>query len=149
MIRFRIRSVSGWLASVAVVAAGCSPKTYPVQGKLTWADGSPAAELAGAQVVFESAALKVGARGDVKADGGFLLSTYQTDDGVPPGDYQVAVLEHRPSPEGKFLSPPLMDPKFSSFATSGLTATVKSGPNPVTIAVERANGAKKADPPKP
>jgi hypothetical protein len=149
MTRSRKLFPGRWLAFAAAIAAGCAPKTYPVQGKLTWADGSPAAELAGAQVVFESAALKVGARGDVKADGGFLLSTYKTDDGVPPGDYQVAVIEHRPSPEGKFLSPAVMDPKFSSFATSGLTATVKSGPNPVTIAVERANGAKKVDPPKP
>jgi hypothetical protein len=138
MTIFRVPFARRWAALVAVVAAGCAPKTYPVQGKLTWADGSPAAELAGAQVVFESAALKTGARGEVKADGGFLLSTYQADDGVPPGDYQVAVLEHRPSPDGKFLKPPIMDPKFSSFATSGLTATVKSGPNPVTVAVGRA-----------
>lgn len=126
------------LVSVIFLTCGCGTRTYPVQGRVVWSDGSPAAELAQGQVVFESAALKTSARGDIRPDGGFLLSTFQADDGVLPGEYKVLVLEHRPAPEGKPVAPAVMNPKFSDFATSGLTATVTNGPNPVTVTVERA-----------
>ena len=41
------------LIVLAGVAGGCGGGLCPIQGKLTWKDGSPATELANSQVVFE------------------------------------------------------------------------------------------------
>lgn len=97
----------------------------PVHGKVTLADGKPAA---GSQVVFESdqAGKKTTARGDVQADGSFELSTFKPGDGVPPGKYKVQV---NPPPmvnaEAAYVSP--FNAKYTNFATSGLEFEVKRG----------------------
>jgi hypothetical protein len=133
----------GLYTSIVIFAAGgCSSRTYPVQGKVVWSDGTPAAELAQGQIVFESNALKTSARGEIKPDGSFVLSTYSNDDGVPPGEYQIIVLEHRIAAEGKAAPPPHLDPKYTSASTSGITATVVAGNNPITITLERLKNGK-------
>jgi hypothetical protein len=105
--------------------AGCGPSLTPVRGKVMLADGKPAA---GSQVVFESDqdGKKISARGDVRDDGSFELSTFKPRDGVPPGKYKVQV---NPPPmvnaEGPYTSP--FNAKYSSFQTSGLEFEVKSG----------------------
>ena len=70
--------------------AGCGAGMQPVKGKVTLADGKPAA---GSQVVFESEqeGKKISARGDVGLDGSYELSTFKPGDGVPPGKYKVQV----------------------------------------------------------
>jgi hypothetical protein len=105
--------------------SGCGMGLEPVRGKVTLPDGKPAA---GSQVVFESEqdGKKISARGDVREDGSFELSTFKPGDGVPPGRYKVQV---NPPPvvnaEGPNTSP--FHAKFSNFQTSGLEFEVKSG----------------------
>src|SRR4051812_41068059 len=105
--------------------AGCSARLQPVRGKVTLADGKPAA---GSQVVFESdrEGKKISARGDVQEDGSYSLSTFQPGDGVPPGKYKAQV---NPPPmvnaEGPYVSP--FNTKYSNFQTSGLEFEVKAG----------------------
>jgi hypothetical protein len=132
------------LGTCAVVAAlllpGCGNKFYPVEGKVVWADDkSPAKELEGSQVVFESPELKISARGTIGADGGFTMTMINPDDGVPAGTYQVAVIEERKPINGDWsrVKPALLDGKYGSLTSSGLTATVTSGKNPITLNLER------------
>ena len=104
---------------------GCKPGLQPVRGKVTLANGKPAA---GSQVVFESEqeGKKMSARGDVREDGSYELSTFKPGDGVPPGKYKVQV--NPPAmvnAEAAYVSP--FNAKYSSFQTSGLEFEVKAG----------------------
>lgn len=125
----RIRSTAFMLLIVGL--AGCGGGLQPVRGKVTLADGRPAAN---SQVVFEGPAggKAVSARGDVQADGSFELSTLQPGDGVPIGKYRVQV---NPPPlvdaEARNAAP--FNAKFSDFSTSGLEFEVKAGGNDFSI----------------
>lgn len=105
--------------------AGCGARLQPVRGKVTLADGKPAA---GSQVVFEGEqeGKKVSARGDVQEDGSYSLSTFNPGDGALPGKYRVQV---NPPPmvnaEGPYILP--FNAKYSNFQTSGLEFEVKAG----------------------
>jgi hypothetical protein len=136
-----------WKRSVALVGlllalvsqSGCSSGMGQVKGLVTWPDGSPATELAGGQVIFESQAMRLSARGVIGKDGRFTLRTSREGDGAPVGDYEVAIVEHRVATagEGSPLAPQRLPEKYSDFPTSGLKATVKPGLTPVTLVVER------------
>lgn len=141
LVRAILRRVSGAaLAALLACSAGCGGGTGQVEGKVVWADGAPAKELAGSQVVFESAATRTSARGTVGEDGSFRLGTKTTDDGAPVGDYQVALVEKRKSAnaEGSALHPAILAAKYGDVSTSGLKVAVKPGTTPVTLTVERA-----------
>ena len=49
----------------------------------------------------------------------------------------------RETDEGAILGPPKMDPKFGNPKTSGLTATVQSGGDPVVLKVDRVGKKKR------
>lgn len=131
------------LAGLLALAAGCGPGMGQVDGKLVWADGQPAVELEGGEVVFEAAAGGLSARGTVGKDATFRLRTTGADDGAPVGEYKVAVVEHQKLIGEGQMAPPLLDTKYRDFKTSGLTATVKSGTTPLTLTVSKAAGAKR------
>jgi hypothetical protein len=107
--------------------SGCGGGLQPVRGTVKLPDGKPAA---GSQVVFEGGPenekKKVTARGDVRDDGSFELSTIKPGDGVPPGKYKVQV---NPPPmvnaEAAYVSP--FNVKYSNFQTSGLEFEVMAG----------------------
>ena len=129
------------VAVAALAGAGCGSKTYDVQGKLLWSDGTPVTELKGGTVVFESTEQHVSASGEIQGDGTFRLSTARPNDGAPPGQYRVLV--QQPLEEGKDRPPPrIMHERFENFKTSGLTATVEPKKNEVTLTVERVPGRK-------
>jgi hypothetical protein len=133
--------VLGVSAAVAAgLLPGCGPKYYSVEGKVVWSDGTPAKELEGSQVVFESAEMKISARGTIGADGGFTMTMINPDDGVPAGTYKVAIVEEFKPINGNWanVKPAALDSKYYSLATSGLTATVSAGKTPVELKVERA-----------
>ena len=128
------------LAAALLALAGCGGGMGQVDGKLVWGDGTPAKELEGSQVVFDSEELRTSARGVVGPDGGFRLGTNARDDGAPVGDYRVTVVENRrnANPDGTLLTPAVLAPKYADLKTSGLTATVKSGTTPITLTLEKA-----------
>ena len=128
---------------LVALAAGCGPTMGQVDGKVVWADGKSAGDLAGSLVVFESAATRLSARGSVRPDGTFQIGTNEADDGLPVGEYEVIVMEHRIAPEGSPLPPAKMDLKFSDLKTSGLKFTIKGGTNPITLTLDRVGGKKK------
>src|SRR5262245_11195366 len=127
-----------WLTLPMLVLAGCAPSKYPVQGQVVWSDGTPAKELAGGLVVFESTQAAFCARGEIKEDGSFRLTTDRPEDGVAPGLYRVLLNQPRPDDDIRPRPPLPMDTRFEAFATSGLTYTVQPGKNEPTLTVARA-----------
>jgi len=101
-------------------ASGPAAKLVPVSGKVTY-KGQP---LAKGRVSLMPVKPGNTSTGDI-VDGAFKLSTYQKDDGAPPGSYKVAVTawEKEPtmeSPKGV----PAIPQKYFDAAKSGLTAEV-------------------------
>lgn len=112
------------------LAAGCGedhPPTYPVRGRVTYADGTP---LARGWIELEpvSRVPAVTARGQIQADGTFELTTFESGDGAVAGKHRAAVVV--PLPEGAGDDPRALelaiDPRFNSFETSGLEFAVSS-----------------------
>lgn len=146
----------GFLALLVVSAVGCGgggQKTHKVSGKVTYADGSPLTE---GTVIFQGQ--KSQATGVIGSDGKYSLTSYKPGDGAPEGSYKVYlggnIFAPPPPPpatgdlgsaaanqyldglpgggEGKSL----VNPKFSSADTSGLTCEVK-GSMTFDITVEK------------
>jgi hypothetical protein len=133
-------------ALVLALLGGCGARKYPVVGKVVFKDGTP---LPGGLVVFSplDPGNHVGARGYIKPDGTFELSSEKAGDGSLEGRYQVLV---RPPSQGRGEDDPrrnipLIDPRFTRFETSGLEFEVRPGRNELTIEVERprAGGQKR------
>ena len=97
--RYRVLNSGLLVLALALCAVGCGPAdpslkpVYPVQGSL-FVKGQPAE---GAVVMFHPLPLKAGtptaltSRGTVSNDGSFRLTTYNTDDGAPEGEYALTV----------------------------------------------------------
>jgi hypothetical protein len=126
------------LALAVIAVAGCGTRMYPVEGKVLWQDGSPATELAGGVVVFESKDSPLSARGELQADGSFRLTTRTPGDGALPGHYRVLITEPLPQ-ESDRVPPPKMDLRFQSFETSRLEFTVAPSRNEPVFKVDRAS----------
>src|SRR5262245_2119784 len=123
----------------AFLVAGCAANgPQPVEGTVAWEDGAPATELAAAQVVFDLPAQKTSARGSVRPDGTFRLTTFRPDDGALVGDYKVMVLEvaRKTMPnDSTRLMPGALDSRYADPSTTDLTASVKPGVNRITLKV--------------
>jgi len=125
----RLVLVSLLVVSVVVIA-GCTPReqrlpTFPVTGRVVY-DGKP---VANASLVFHAISAIGDApkpRGKTDANGDFKLTTYDTEDGAPAGEYRVTVeqwltLNPEEGPQNRLA------PKFAKPESSGLTATVDGG----------------------
>ena len=115
---------------------GCAAGKYPVRGTVALDDGSP---LTKGLVVFERAdgGPALSARGEIRADGRYELSTDKPGDGVPPGKYRVLVnpLDLSDVPDEKKNLP--FDVKYVRFETSGLVCEVKVGETDFPIKLDR------------
>jgi hypothetical protein len=136
------RSAVVVIGAVALACSSCGPapkKVFPVEGKLLY-DGRPAK---GAFVFFHPVGANDFTRGDqprgvVGDDGTFHITTYNRNDGAPPGKYTVTVHwepkgiggdDEGDSPFHRYLTPD----------TSPLHAEVKEAPTvlePFTLVVD-------------
>jgi hypothetical protein len=128
------------LLGALTALAGCGPRQYPVQGKVTLEDGAP---LTKGMVVFESTDGARMARGMIQSDGSYELSTARPGDGLRPGRYRVLVsaLDMADVPDEQKALP--FDVKYTRFQTSGLEAEVKATTNDIPIQLTRKAGRKK------
>jgi hypothetical protein len=125
--QFRLMRRLGILGVVALLSmgmAGCgssgAAKTHKVTGKVTTADGSP---VSGAAVSFQGSGSKAfAANGTTGTDGSYSLSTFDTDDGAPDGEYNVAISDAQGTPMK------IVDGKS--------TATVAPGTNTIDFKVQ-------------
>lgn len=136
-------SYTFWVLSLSLGLAGCnSSGMQPVDGLVTWKDGTPAKELAGSLIFFEQPEKQVSARGQIGPDGSFQLTTLKENDGAPVGEHLVLIIEvgRKPAggPDGSLLAPGKIDSRYASHGTSDLRAEVKPGRNKITLVVDRA-----------
>ncbi|MDZ7617390.1 MAG: hypothetical protein U1E05_10315 [Patescibacteria group bacterium] len=131
------------LASLSVLGCGSGQSVYPVQGQIVYADGSPATDLAGCTVTFESVDQAATAErggisgwGEVQSDGTFTIGTYKPADGAIPGKHRVAISPAPDMSEGVRTEPPI-SLKYATVETSGLEAEVARGTNQIELKVER------------
>lgn len=125
-----------------LAAAGCGPrlhKTYPVEGKVVFKDGTP---LTGGSVEFQSdaeATKGLNASGPIRPDGTFRLYTYRKFDGAVAGPHRAIVIPPVPDEtglnEGKKLKPRI-HPRFQRYEQSRLEFTVTPKGNRFNIEVE-------------
>jgi hypothetical protein len=129
------------LAAVALTGCGDSnPRTYPVRGKLVFADGEP---VQTGLVEFRETASGTSARGTVAADGSFTLTTFAPDDGALPGTHQVTVhqlmLSDQVANPAEHRHGRPVPPRYGSLNESPLTAAVAAtdeGPQDVVLTID-------------
>jgi hypothetical protein len=129
------------LATVVVLTlllgtAGCGNGQPQVTGLVLFEDGSP---LDQGMVVCEmrDGSRPVMARGALARDGTFRLGTKQPGDGAPPGKYRVLVVPRSLNEFERQSMPPIIDPRFEKFETSGIVFDVKEGDNELKITVTK------------
>lgn len=138
MTRNACKLLSALVLSLA--AAGCSNgrlPTYPASGQVLFADGSPVRMGA---IELKSREHGIHARGDIDAEGRFVLTTYEAGDGAVAGMHDCVVVQmviveeianFRPSTEG------VVHPRFGAYSSSGLVAEVAQvGRNDLRVIVE-------------
>ena len=128
------------LGMILICGVGCS-KNLQLKGKVTFSDdGSP---LDAGMILFENGPTV--SRGTINKDGTFTMGSEKQTDGLPPGTYSV-YFANAVKAEGDMRAPRmvyLLDPKYNSAATSGITVTVdRSTKSPLEIQVERFSTGK-------
>ena len=136
----RIRGMALLTACIGLLT-GCNPAgIHPVEGKVIWKDTrQPAVELANSLISFDQADTQTSARGQIKPDGSFQLTTIQENDGARVGEHVVLLMEIGRQPQASDPTK-LMPGKIPSrYATreSELRAVIQPGLNQPTIEVER------------
>jgi hypothetical protein len=135
-VRPRRAAAPAVLVVLALGLPGCAGGLYPVRGAVALDDGTP---LTKGLVVFErvDGGAPITARGNVRPDGTYELSTGKPGDGVPPGRYKVLVnpLELSDVPDEQKNLP--FDARYTKFETSGLEFEVKAGSNDCPIKLDR------------
>jgi hypothetical protein len=124
------------LAAAVLLPIGCGGEqrlaVHPVQGRLV--DGGQ--PLVGAMVVFhptDVSLAELSPRGTTDADGRFVLTTFDTADGAPAGDYVITVLKFETveGPNGIEPGPNVLDRSLADRTGSPFRFTVVPGPNTV------------------
>jgi hypothetical protein len=135
LVRLRLLA----LAAALITVMGCGGGSYPVRGKIVFEDdGSPITELEGQIISFDSNDEFKTARGELKADGTFTLTTPGQGEGVSPGKYKVSLTQpyqrpDRPAPKGK----PVVATMYERPDTSPLEVVVEQKTNEMTIKLKR------------
>jgi hypothetical protein len=121
------------VAALALGLAGCGggSGTVPVRGTVTYKGKS----VPSGTVTFIPDA-GPHATGEIGPDGSYTLTTYKAGDGAVPGSYKVVVVamedtSNRLPEERASLPPPIVPTKYTSVATTDLTAQVKDGENTI------------------
>ena len=114
---------------VCLAVLGCGESqipTYPVSGTVVFEDGSPTRT---GTVELESLDHKLTATGTIREDGSFVLGTYKSNDGACAGQHRAIVVQLIINDgtviHSKDHGKPV-DPRFASYNTSPLTATVEA-----------------------
>lgn len=129
-------------ALLAVSVNGCGGTgvpVYPASGHVEFADGT---RMTGGSVSFRpvQAATGASARGQIRPDGTFTLTTFTPDDGAALGRHQALIVSalggdrETPNP-----AQPQLDPRFSNYDTSGLEfeVTTDAAQNEFKIVVDK------------
>jgi hypothetical protein len=105
---------------------GCSGNlvpTYPAGGQVVFSDGKP---LPGGNIEFapQEGTVRTSARAMIQEDGTFRLTTFEDGDGAIEGQHRVLIIPARQREDRNARFAWSVDPKYQSFDTSELEATV-------------------------
>jgi hypothetical protein len=139
-----ITSVANMIYIVGVIAllatTGCSGSevpTVPVKGTVTLRDGTV---VETGTVEFNATEGDWTARGTIKPDGTFYLSTFTDGDGAVPGTHDAVVVQliaTEDLPLHQHDHGPTVDPRYAHYDRSGLQYSVTpDGENHITIQVD-------------
>jgi len=122
-------ATGAFVAALLLACAACGSDSdrkplFPAEGKVFF-ESKPASGA----IVFLHAADAEGPKavrphGTVGKDGSYRLSTYQNEDGVPAGTYQVAVFWTKPGKYGDEGGERLLPEKYANPAGSGIPPVV-------------------------
>ncbi len=123
---FAVHMVTVSVVALCLVLTGCSDqlRTYPVSGKVRFTTGGI---VHVGTVELKSREHNVQARGQIRSDGSFTLTTYKDGDGAVAGMHDCVVVQfvmaegisgHKPSTVG------VVDRRYATYSTSGLKAEV-------------------------
>ena len=121
-----------------MLIAGCGGENVGLKGKVTFSDDD--SPVTSGTVAFRKDG-KI-ARGDIKEDGTYVVGFDKVANGLPPGKYQVfisgayQVVGRNEAAEEDILEP-LLDKKYESPETSGLTVEVTASTKVFDIKVDR------------
>jgi hypothetical protein len=132
-----VLGVVSWLSFITGCGDG-NPKTYPVDGRVIFEDGK-VAEIGTVEFRMNQDENRIIARGVIRKDGSFSMSTFEPGDGAVEGKHQ-AIVQQMVISEG--LGPshqhgPRVPKKYADYSTSGLQVEVKPiEKNQITIKLE-------------
>lgn len=141
-IVFRTLRALAFCFSVGILIAsvGCGPSrppAYPAKGRVVFPNGS---SVKTGTVELKSRQHGTHARGTIEADGSFVLTTYEKDDGAVAGLHDCVVVQMILAEDAKFRlhgTYGVVHTRFASYATSGLTCTVEpKASNDIVLTVE-------------
>jgi hypothetical protein len=123
---------------------GCS-NHVPLRGKVTYSDDGTPLEAGMVCFVSPNGFLS---RGDIKNDGMYIVGTNKSNDGLPPGDYSVYIIQTEQNIQQPMrgsdgqdtfvdVTVERIDRKYASPRTSGITATVDRTTKTFDFQVER------------
>jgi hypothetical protein len=111
---------------------GCGNGQISLRGKVTFSDdGSPVTK---GTVLFVQGEFQ--ASGDIQPDGSYVVGSYTSKDGLPPGRYEVSVIGATETLQGETLRT-IIDPKYETASTSGLTINVDSSTKNYDLKLDR------------
>jgi len=132
-----VATVCASLLCIGLAGCGAKQQMHPVKGTVKFSSGEP---MPKGRVVVDSADGKKTSWGTIKPDGTFQMGTLTSNDGVPPGTYQVYFLDIMTDPpvdessrEGgfasskaaaAFVSKPLINSKYLKKDKSGISFEV-------------------------
>jgi len=131
----------GWMRAVAGVillaVAGCGSgeRLHAVTGRVTGADGNALPDV---RVVFIAQERSLTATGRTDADGRYALGTTRVASGAPAGDYTVVAIDDGRGADIDHPRPARLAARYADPATSGLSARVEPGMEPVDLVLESA-----------
>jgi hypothetical protein len=125
MISRGTMAISALLGMAALTAVGCGGDLASVTGTAQTADGAP---LVGVRVMARSVAGKWFS-GTTDEAGRYELGDVEAGPGVPPGDYQVSLVEDRGGMDS--MRPPQFPTRYGNPDESRLWITVAAGESQV------------------
>jgi len=141
---FRYINTRVWAVFVSFtlpLLVGCNAEgIHPVRGQVIWKDTKqPAVELVNSVISFEQAETQTSARGQIKPDGSFQLTTIAENDGAKIGEHVVLLMEVGRLPQTADptkLMPGKIPTRYATHQ-SDLRVVIQPGVNQPTIEIER------------
>lgn len=131
------------LCCTLVSLIGCSGNqaTYEVAGKVEFEDGTSPKF---GDVEFYSPEFKLNARGKIKRNGTFTVTTFEEDDGAVLGHHDIVIMQQ----VGSYLMAnadvdvdhdhgALIDKSHFDYRTSGLSCEIVEGKNEVNLVIKK------------